>query len=178
MSLVKDFLESTPNRPDAVEAVVCAAARAIAHALPGELAVQRRDTNSPDPIDVLITGDHVASGIEVTDEPISLAKLQHEVVPAMLTHGLSSASVVARPAPEAENDSIADYLLTIYHQFGQRIDILTVDDIERWLTLPGLPSDIASQFVWELGPELDRHSAADTRRAWLSVLASYVQTFM
>lgn len=175
MTLVRDFLSATPNRPDALEAVVCAAARAIAGSLPGEIIVERRDTNSPDPIDVLVSGDHVASGIEVTDEAISLSKLQHEVHPAMLQHGLSHAVVVARPPIHAEVDQIADFLLTIYRQFGQSIDLLAVDDIERWLALPGLPSEVASHFVWEIGAELDRHSATKTRRAWLSVLDTYVK---
>ncbi|HZN12890.1 MAG TPA: hypothetical protein VFB78_01370 [Acidimicrobiales bacterium] len=176
MALVRDFLSTTPNRPDALEAVVCAATRAIADALPGEISVERRDTNSPDPIDVLVSGDHVASGIEVTDDEISLAKLQHEVVPAMLLHGLSHAVVVARPPSDDEVDAIDAYLVTIYRQFQQRIDLLTIDDIEKWFALPGLPIEVPSAFVWEIGRELDRHSAAETRRAWLSVLEGYVNS--
>jgi hypothetical protein len=174
MSLVRDFLGTTPNRPDAVESVVSAAAKAIAESLPGGITVERRDTNSPDPIDVLVKGDYVDSGIEVTDEPITLGKLQHEVVPAMLQHGLSHAVVVSRPPAAAEVNDIRAYLETIYRQFEQRIDLLTVDDIEKWLALPGLPGDAASKFVWEIGPELDRYSATETRRAWHAVLQAYV----
>jgi hypothetical protein len=174
MALVAEFLDSTPNRPDALEGVVCAAARAIAASLPGEITVERRDTNSPDAIDVLLSGDRVASGIEVTDDAISLAKLQHEVVPAMLQHGLSHAVVVARPPADDEIDAISEYLITIFVRFGQRVDLLTVGDIEKWLSMPGLPAEVPSYFLWEIGPELDRHSAAETRRAWLAVLEGYV----
>jgi hypothetical protein len=176
MALVADFLAATPNRPDALEAIVCAATRAIATSLPGEISVERRDTNSPDPIDVLVSGEHVASGIEVTDDEISLAKLQHEVVPAMLLHGLSHAVVVARPPSPSDVDAIAAYLVMIYRQFQQRIDLLTVGDIEKWFALPGLPIEVPSSFIWEIGRELDRYSAAETRRAWLSVLDRYVNS--
>jgi len=176
MALVNDFLTSTPNRPDAVEAVACAAARTISEAMPGEISVERGDVNSPDAIDVLVIGDHVATGIEATDEPISLAKLQHEVVPAMLKHGLSHAIVVARPPISAEAEAVAQYVREMYQRFGQRIDVVEIADIELWFSLPGLPSDVATKFIWEIGPELDRYSATETRRAWFDVLSAYVET--
>jgi len=176
MALVANFLHSTPNRPDATEAVVCAAARAIATALPGNVAVERRDTNSPDPIDVLLIGATGTTGIEVTDDAIKLSKLQHEVVPAMLELGLSHAVVVSRPPETSDIENIQEYLSTIYKQFEQRIDLLTVEDIGIWLSMPGLPTNVASNFIWEIGPELDRFSAIETRRAWHAILNQYIDS--
>lgn len=173
MRLVRSFLAQTPNRPDALEAVVSAAVKAIAACLPGDLSVERGDTNSPDPIDVLVTGDGVSSGVEVVDMPLTLTKLQHEVVPAMQRRGLLHVAVVAHQPDPKDAEEIQAYISAVYRKFEQRIDILTVDDIETWLAIPGLPESVASWFVWEIGTELDRFSALETRRAWLKVLDDY-----
>jgi hypothetical protein len=176
MELVQRFLDTVGDRPDAAEAVVCAAARALAVHLPGDVDVERRDTNSPDPIDILLTRDDgTKSGIEVTDAPLSLAKLQHEVVAAMLSLGLTHATVVSRPPSPAEAPAIKAYLDDIYRRMGQRVDLLEIRDIEKWLSMPGMDPGVATTFLWGVGPELDRYSSIQTRRSWLQVLDDYVQ---
>ncbi|HEV3309328.1 MAG TPA: hypothetical protein VG815_02245 [Chloroflexota bacterium] len=176
VELVQRFLATVGDRPDAAEAVVCAAARALAEHLPGDIEVERRDTNSPDPIDILLTrGDGTRSGIEVTDAPLSLAKLQHEVVAAMLSLGLTHATVVSRPPSPADAPAIKAYLDDIYRRMGQRVDLLETRDIEKWLSMPGMDPSVATTFLWGVGPELDRYSSIQTRRSWLEVLEDYVQ---
>lgn len=175
MRLIHEFIDSAPDRPDATEAVVTVAARVLAAVLESKPSVERRDINSPDPIDVVIKTDdgEVNSGIEVTENPITLAKIQHEVVPAMLSLGLDRATVVSRGVLDAEKDAIDDYVARAYTHFEQRIDLVTVDIIESWLSFPGTPRSLATDFLWGVGDELDALSNNGNRRAWFDVLTAY-----
>lgn len=176
MNLISSFLNAAPDRPDAMEAVVTVAARALSSVLESNPTVKRRDINSPDPIDVVITSetdDSVRSGIEITDAPIKLSKIQHEVVPAMLKLGLDRATVISRGTPDNSQSEIDKYLGRAFTRFGHRIDLATVEVIETWLSFPGTPRDLATDFLWGIGVELDRYSKADNRRAWFNVLTDY-----
>lgn len=178
MDLVRSFLNIAPDRPDAMEAVVTVGARTLSSVLASKPTAQRRDINSPDPIDVVITSeidDTVKSGIEVTDAPIKLSKIQHEVVPAMLKLGLDRATVVSRGTPIDSESEIDKYLIRAFTHFGHRIDLATVDIIETWLSFPGAPRDLATDFLWDVGEELDQYSKADNRRAWFNVLIDYAE---
>lgn len=175
MTLVRSFIASAPDRPDATEAVVAVAARVFADALSVKPTVVRRDINSPDPIDVLISSadGSVRSGIEVTDDQISLSKIEHEVVPAMLRLGLDRATVVSRGIPSSEISAIEAYITRAFTHFQQRIDLETVDVIESWLSFPGSSKSLATDFLWGVGLELDEYSGNENRRAWFDVLAEY-----
>lgn len=177
MDLVRTFLDIAPDRPDAMEAVVTAAARTLSSVLASKPTAHRRDINSPDPIDVVITSesdDTVKSGIEVTDVPVKLSKIQHEVVPAMLKLGLDRATVVSRGIPVESKAEIDKYLVRAFIHFGYRIDLATIDVIETWLSFPGTPRDLATDFLWGIGGELDQYSKVENRRAWFNVLSDYV----
>lgn len=175
MQLIENFLALAPERPDAMEAVVTVASRVLAHALDKNIKVERRDITSPDPIDILITSPDgvLNSGIEVTDTYISLAKLQHEVIDAMLRLGLDRAVVVSRGVLPAEAMEIDSMVTRAYTHFQQRIDLVTIDSIEAWLSFPATPRDLAIDFLWGLGEELDKHSNQGNRRAWWTVLTNY-----
>ena len=178
MRLVRSFLESAPDRPDAMEAIVAVGARTLSSVLSSQPTAQRRDINSPDPIDVIITSEMdetVKSGIEVTDLPISLSKIQHEVVPAMLKLGLDRATVVSRGIPDESAEEIEKYVVRAYTHFQQRIDLTTIDVIEDWLSFPGTPRDLATNFLWGVGKELDQYSKTSNRRAWFNVLTDYAE---
>lgn len=178
MDLVRSFLDIAPDRPDAMEAVVTVGARTLSSVLASKPTAQRRDINSPDPIDVVITSetdDTVKSGIEVTDVPIKLSKIQHEVVPAMLKLGLDRATVVSRGTPIDSESEIDKYLVRAFTHFGHRIDLTTIDVIETWLSFPGTPRDLATDFLWGIGEELDQYSKAENRRAWFNVLTDYAE---
>jgi len=178
MTLVREFLNNSPARPDAMEAVVTVAARTLSTALSPKPNVVRSDINSPDPIDVVITtgsDDPVKSGIEVTDEPISLAKIQHEVVPAMLKLGLDRATVVSGGIPTGNADEIEKYIIRAYTRFQQRIDLATIDVVESWLSFPGTSRELATEFLWSVGEELDQYSKIENRRAWFKVLTDYAE---
>lgn len=178
MRLVHEFTAAAPDRPDATEAVVTVASRVLASALETDVTVERRDINSPDPIDVLITSENgdVRSGIEVTENQISLSKIQHEVVKAMLTLGLDRAIVVSRGVSEAERAAIDDYIARAHTHFGQQIDLVTVDVIESWLSFPGTPRSLATEFLWGVGDELDALSNNGNRQAWFDVLDAYASS--
>lgn len=178
MQLAHAFIEGAPDRPDATEAVVTVAARVLATVLDGNPNVERRDINSPDPIDVVIKTDdgHVNSGIEVTENQITLSKIEHEVVPAMLSLGLDRATVVSRGIPDSERDAIESYIARAYTHFEQRIDLVTVDVIESWLNFPGTPRSLATDFLWGVGEELDALSNNGNRRAWFDVLNDYASS--
>lgn len=176
MQLIKSFLEEAPDHPDAMEAVVTVAARTLSSVLASKPTAQRRDINSPDPIDVVISSEideTVRSGIEVTDAPISLSKIEHEVVPAMLELGLDRATVVSQGTPDDSAEEIERYIERAYTLFQQRIDLATIDVIEAWLTFPGTPRDLATEFLWGIGVELDQYSKVGNRRAWFKVLSDY-----
>lgn len=175
MGIVLDFLNSVGNRPDAMEAVVTAAARVLAASISTNVLVERGDINSPDAIDILITSEDgvVRSGIEVTDELIGLAKLEHEVLPAMLKHGLDRATVISRGVDPANTVEIDRLVKSVFLKFGQRIDLLEIEAIETWLSFPAATSDLSTLFLWEVGAELDTYSADATRRAWYDVLTEY-----
>jgi hypothetical protein len=177
MTLVRTFLQLAPNRPDALEAVVAVAARVLAAAIDPSVTVYRGDVNSPDPIDILMTSDTtgIKSGIEVTDDPIDLAKLEHEVLPAMLHHGLDRAIVVSRGVKADESDQIDAWIDKIFANFGQRIDLADVDDIESWLLFPATRATLSTEFLWEIGAELDRYSTDPNRRAWYATLSDYIE---
>lgn len=178
MKLVESFLASASDRPDAMEAVVTVAARTLSSVLVSAPVTRRRDVNSPDPIDVVITSkrdETVRSGIEVTDAPIQLSKIQHEVVPAMLKLGLDRAVIVSRGVPADSESEIENYLSKVFTHNGQQIDIKTIDVIETWLSFPGTPHDLATKFLWGIGDELDKYSSAENRHAWFEVLSDYVE---
>jgi hypothetical protein len=176
LELVDEFLAAAPNVPDATEAVVTAAARTLCAVIDLKNEVIRGDTNSPDAIDILIKSQRAEldSGIEVTDEFISLAKLQHEVLPAMLKHGLGRATVVSRGVKSAERDEISRWLRKVFVTTGQRIDLATVGDIETWLSFPGTPDTLATEFLRETSRELDAFSGSPNRRAWYDTLTAFV----
>ena len=175
MLLVGELLAVAPDKPDALEAVVAVAARTVARVLADSPEVRRRDINSPDPIDVLLVGsDGVpVSGIEVTDEFITVGKLEHEVVPAMLRLGLDRATVVSRGIAAGEAQEIEDFTSRAFARFEQRIDLVTVEVVEYWLTFPGLERDLATTFLWGIGEELDEFSKDGNRRAWYDVLSAF-----
>ena len=178
MELVRAFIDTAPDRPDATEAVVAVAARAFAGALATRPSVTRRDINSPDPIDVLISSSDgaVSSGIEVTDEQITLRKIEHEVVPAMLRLGLDRATVVSRGVARGEVSAIEAYVKRAFTHFQQRIDLETVDVIESWLSFPGSDRALATDFLWGVGVELDSYSGNENRQAWFRVLTEYASS--
>lgn len=178
MALVRAFIDTAPDRPDATEAVMAVAARVFADALAAKPSVERRDINSPDPIDVLISSadGSVNSGIEVTDDLITLGKLEHEVVPAMLRLGLDRAMVVSRGMLAGEATAIEAYVARALTHFQQRIDLETVEVIESWLSFPGSNKSLATDFLWGVGIELDQYSGTDNRRAWHSVLTDYANS--
>ena len=179
MGLVRSFINTAPDSPDAMEAVVTVAARTLSSVLASKPTAQRRDINSPDPIDVVITSDTdktINSGIEVTDAPIKLSKIQHEVVPAMMRLGLDRAMVVSRGIPADSESEIEKYLVKAYNNFDERIDLTTIDVIESWLSFPGTPRDLATDFLWGIGDELDHYSKTANRRAWFNVLTDYVNS--
>jgi hypothetical protein len=178
MTLVSEFLRSAPNVPDALEAVVTVAARVLASVLNTSAEVVRGDTNSPDAIDVLLVSSdgRVRSGIEVTDEPITLAKLQHEVLPAMLKHGLDRATVVSRGIDPADAAAIEAWVQASFARFGQRIDLAVPTDIETWLSFPAAPAELATNFLWAVGGELDLLSGDGNRRAWFNTLNDYINS--
>jgi len=177
MELVSRFIQSAPDRPDATEAVVATATRILATTYASAPIVERADINSPDPIDIRITSDDgdVNTGIEVTDNRITLSKLQHEVVPAMTHLGLDRAIVIARAPSADEQTKINDYLDRVLQRLSLQVDIVEVGILEAWLNAPGLPHSIASEFVWKVGDELDQYSKDGNRRAWLNVLNNYIQ---
>jgi hypothetical protein len=173
-ALVKEFLRTTAQRPDALEAVVAAATRALAKQQ-DDLAVDRGDINSPDPIDVLVSSNGIPfHGIEVTDEPITLSKLKLEVLPAMQKFGLLRATVVSNGIKAAEAAEIGSWIESTYARFQQRIDIVSIDVIESWLTNPVAREGLVTDFVWLIGEELDAYSTDSNRRSWLEVLNGYV----
>lgn len=176
MTLVREFLDNTPGRPDAMEAVVTVAARQLCSTLRGKPEVTRRDINSPDPIDIVIKSKEHAhkSGIEVTDNRITQAKLQHEVYDAMLKEGLDSAMVVSAGIKEGEEEEIAEYVNHMHTHLEMRIDLVTIDVIEAWLSFPGTPPELSTNFLWGIGEELDRFSKDETRRAWFNTLTGHV----
>lgn len=178
MQLVRRFIETAPDRPDATEAIVAVAARSLTSTLENPPMVTRSDINSPDPIDVVMrTQDgEVNAGIEITDEQITLGKLEHEVVPAMLKLGLDRATVVSRGVASSEASSIEAFVIRAHTHFEQRIDLVTVDVVEAWLTFPGTPRDIATDFLWTVGEELDAYSNNGNRRAWFDVLTDYASS--
>lgn len=179
MRLIREFLDVAPDRPDAMEAVVTVGARTLSSVLESRPITHRRDINSPDPIDIVISSavdETVKSGIEVTDAPISLSKIKLEVVPAMLKLGLDRATVVSRGTPSESAEEIDRYINRAYSHFQQRIDLTTIDVIEAWLSFPGTPRDLATDFLWGIGGELDQHSKADNRRAWFNVLSNYAES--
>lgn len=179
MTLVRNFLSISSDRPDAMEAVVTVAARVLSSALHPRPEVVRSDINSPDPIDIVITttsDNPVKSGIEVTDAHISLAKIQHEVVPAMLKLGLDRATVVSRGTPSSTEREIEKYLARAFARFQQRIDLVTIDTVESWLSFPGTSRDLATEFLWGVGEELDQYSKNENRRAWFKVLTDFAET--
>lgn len=179
MSLVESFLESAPDRPDAMEAVVTVGARELSKVLASPVRVERRDINSPDPIDVLLTSsgaDGVRSGIEVTDTKITLSKIQHEVVKAMLDLGLDRATVVSRGVSATDADEIEAYVRRANTHFQQQIDLVTIEIIESWLSFPGTPRTLATDFLWGIGDELDRFSKRGNRLAWFDVLRLYAES--
>ncbi|OII10320.1 hypothetical protein BIU96_18070 [Curtobacterium sp. MCBA15_008] len=115
-------------------------------------------------------------GIEVTDDYIRLAKLQHEVVPAMLSLGLDRATVVSRGIYGPEQSEIESFLSRALMRFDQRIDLVTIDVIEAWLNFPAAERDVATDFVWAVAAELDKYSTDANRRAWFGVLTSYADS--
>jgi hypothetical protein len=178
MILINEFLGAAPNRPDALEAVVTVAARTLANVMNTNATVVRGDTNSPDAIDVLITSsdNSVRTGIEITDEPITLSKLQNEVQPAMLKHGLDRATVVSRGIASTDEIEIEKWREKCFVKFGQRIDLAIPDDIEIWLSFPAAPGDLSTTFLWDVGPELDALSTDGNRRAWHTTLTDYIES--
>ncbi|MDN4484025.1 hypothetical protein [Demequina lignilytica] len=178
MDLVDDFLDAAPNRPDAMEAVVTAAARTLAIRLGNPLKVVRGDTNAPDPIDVLLVddADMPDSGIEVTDAELTTAKLRDEVIPAMFHHGISRALVVCPGIKASDVADVESLLRSSYLNFEQRIDIVDIDTIGTWLVLPGLPAEAATEFMWDIGSELDALSIDGNRRAWHKTLTDHVRS--
>lgn len=178
MGLVRQFISSAPDRPDATEAVVAAATRVLASKVSDSVTVSRSDVNSPDPIDVLVTSEdgRISSGIEVTDTEITLGKLEHEVVPAMLQLGLDRATVVSLGVAPDEASEIESYISKALTHFGQRIDLVTVDIIEAWLNYPATERDMATDFLWAVGTELDEYSRNGNRQAWHSTLTEYASS--
>ena len=176
MALTMAFLDAAPDRPDALEAVVTVAARKLSLLLANTPTVERRDINSPDPIDVVFLSAEgtPVSGIEVTDEYIGVSKLEHEVIPAMLTLGLSHALVVSRGVATEQISEVSDFLGRAFSRFEQRIDLATVEVIEDWLSFPGADPDLATQYLWGVGDELDEFSKDANRRAWYDVLVAFV----
>jgi hypothetical protein len=177
MRLVHDFIAAAPDRPDATEAVVAVAARVLSAVLVNTPSVERRDINSPDPIDVLMksANGEVSSGIEVTDDHISLGKIEHEVVPAMLKLGLDRATIVSRGVLPNDEAAIEAYLVRAHTHFEQRIDLVTIDVIHSWLNFPGTPRRLPTDLLWGIGEELDQYSNNGNRRAWFDVLTEYAQ---
>ena len=109
----------------------------------------------------------------MTDDQISLSKIEHEVVPAMLRLGLDRATVVSRGIPVGEASAIEAYVKRAFTHFQQRIDLESVDVIESWLSFPGSDRSLATDFLWGVGLELDEYSGNDNRRAWFDVLTTY-----
>ena len=177
MELVYRFIQTAPDRPDATEAVIAAATRILATTYGSSTIVERTDINSPDPIDIRITSDdgEVNTGIEVTDSKITLSKLQHELIPAMTKLGLDKAIVVARTPSPDEVSRINEYLDRILQRLSLQVDIVEIGIVEAWLSAPGLPYSLSTEFLWKIGDELDQFSKEGNRRAWLNVLNNYVQ---
>jgi hypothetical protein len=175
MTLVASFLSSAPNRPDAAEAVVTAAARSLALGMLGGIQVERGDINSPDAIDVVISSEDevLSTGIEVTVDPITHGKLKYEVVPAMQKHGLRRATVFSAGIIDGEEDEIAKLIRDVWNRFQQRIDLVTFDHIETWISNPLAPDELPSRFIWAVGDELDAYSETPNRQAWFHVLQAY-----
>jgi len=176
MDLTMSFLQRAHNSPDALEAIVTAASRVLAHSVNEQVSVVRGDTNSPDAIDIVIStpDESVNAGIEVTDEFITLSKLQHEVLPAMLQHGLDRATVISRGVRTDDRVEIDSWIRNVFVTTSQRIDLLTVSDIETWLSFPGTPASLSTLFLREVGDELDRYSGDANRRDWYSVLTEHI----
>lgn len=175
MQLVREFLDSAAERPDALEAVMAAATRTLVGELPGDLKVARGDVNSPDPIDITIRNrnDTVVSGIEITDEFITRSKLENEVVEAMLDLGFDSAIVVSRGPSLDDRDDVERYLAQVLIRLGKSIELVTIDVVESWLNFPGLRRDLASDFMTGVGVELDEFSSTANRATWYEVLVKY-----
>jgi len=178
MALIGKFIDTAPKRPDAMESVVTVAARVLASTSATQITVERRDINSPDPIDIVLTssdGD-IHSGIEVTDSEVTLAKIQHEVVPAMAKLGLNRATIVGGGIAKGEVHEIKSYIRRAFIGLQLEIKVEDINIIEAWYGFPGNPNSLATELIWGIGNELDEYSSDGNRRAWLNVLNEYIHS--
>lgn len=176
MIIVKRYLETTPNRPDATEAVVTAAIRVLGLMMLDPPIVERGDIHSPEHIDITLRWTNYLSGVEVTDDPITMIKITQEVVPAMQNYGLNNVTVIGRKPSSNEVEGINAYAANAFQRFGQQINMSVIDDLETWFNMPVIRGDVGGKFLSEIGEELDRFSEIQTRMAWLKVLNSYIDS--